>query len=193
VATVVRHRRKTIHLTEKEAIEKVKKQDPTAQRWLYDRYAPLFLAVCRRYVSNLQDAEDIMIEGFYKIFTRLDQYNGKGSFEGWMRRVMVNEALMYLRKKHALTMSVEFDNRLHGSAAQENIVDAMAADDILKLLDQLPTGYRTVFNLYVLEGFKHREIADILDISINTSKSQLIQAKKRLREALIAQNYPGTP
>ncbi|MEL7378046.1 MAG: sigma-70 family RNA polymerase sigma factor, partial [Bacteroidota bacterium] len=115
----------------------------------------------------------------------------QGSFEGWVRRIMVNEALMKLRKKHALKLASDLEDinpNQFSQAAQ--IDDQLARQDILALLDQLPTGYRTVFNLYVIEGYKHREIADMLGISINTSKSQLIVAKKRLREALEKINYP---
>jgi RNA polymerase sigma-70 factor (ECF subfamily) len=167
-------------VTEQELIEKCRRGKRAAQKELYNRYAPILMGLCRRYVRNEVDAEDIMIEGMYKIMTKIGQYKGKGSFEGWMKRIMVNEALMFLRKKHNFTLNIEISNidRPHAVTVE----DELAAKDILKLLDLLPTGYRTVFNLYVLEGYKHREIADILGISINTSKSQLILAKKRLGE-----------
>ena len=112
--------------------------------------------LCKRYVKNREDAEDVMIEGFFKVMTKIDQYHNKGSFEGWIRRIMVNEALMFLRKSNNLNMSVEINNVKIANAI--TVEDELAAEDILKLLDKLPTGYRTVFNLYVIEGYKHREL-----------------------------------
>ena len=148
------------------------------------------LGVCRRYLSRYEDAEDVLVEGFCKVFQNIDQFSGKGSFEGWIRRIMVNEALMFLRKKHALRHAYEIQEH-YDLRSDDNVVARLAADDILAILDRLPVGYRTVFNLYVLEGYKHREIAEELGISINTSKSQLILAKKRLQELLLEVDYPG--
>ncbi|MBR9922673.1 MAG: sigma-70 family RNA polymerase sigma factor [Bacteroidetes bacterium] len=176
-------------MTEQELIEGCKKENRTAQKALYDQYASLMFSICLRYVKNRADAEDVMIEGFYKIMSKINQYSGQGSFEGWMRRVMVNEALMFLRKNSNFKMMVEVDQADRPTVAK--IEHELAAQDILKLLDKLPTGYRTVFNLYVIEGLKHREIADELGISINTSKSQLILAKKRLREMIRYQESSG--
>ena len=169
-------------MTEKQLIDGCRKQSRKAQKLLFDRYSARMLGICRRYVKHTEDAEDVMVEGMYKIMTKIDQYKGKGSFEGWMRRIMVNESLMFLRKKHNFNMSVEISNIEIQSAI--SVEDELAAQDIIVLLDKLPPGYRTVFNLYVLEGYKHREISDLLGISINTSKSQLILAKKRLRELI---------
>ncbi|MCB0707128.1 MAG: sigma-70 family RNA polymerase sigma factor [Saprospiraceae bacterium] len=176
-------------MTEQDLIAGCKKENRVAQKALYDRYSALMFSICLRYVKNYTDAEDVMIEGFYKIMSKIDQYSGQGSFEGWMRRVMVNEALMFLRKNHNFRLTVEIDQTDRPTVA--TIEDELAARDILALLDRLPTGYRTVFNLYVLEGLKHREIAEELGISINTSKSQLILAKKRLQEMILFKESPG--
>lgn len=146
----------------------------------------MFYGLCLRYIKQREIAEDVLMEGFFKVFDKLHTYKGQGSFEGWMRRIIVNEALMHLRKQKHLFVSTEI-NALPIRAVDLTIEDELAAQDILNLLEALPTGYRTVFNLYVIEGFKHREIAEMLDISINTSKSQLILAKKRLRQ-LVKQN-----
>lgn len=176
-------------MTEAALIEACKKEDRRAQQVLFDEYSPRMLGVCKRYVKRHEDAEDVLVEAFFKVLTNLHQYKAEGSFEGWIRRIVVNEALMFLRRSHNFNLTVEIDGmeiRTESMVQQE-----LAAKDILGLLDQLPTGYRTVFNLYVLEGFKHREIAEILDISINTSKSQLILAKKRLQTLLLEMNYPG--
>ncbi|RMG85236.1 MAG: sigma-70 family RNA polymerase sigma factor [Bacteroidetes bacterium] len=170
-------------MTEKELIEACKKEAPAAQKMLWDRYSPTMFGVCKRYVKNREDAEDILVSGFFKVMTKIDQYSGQGSFEGWIRRVIVNEALMHLRKKKKGAFTFEINENID-HVTEVTVEDDLQERDILNLLHQLPNGYRTVFNLYVLEGYKHREIADLLGISINTSKSQLILAKKRLGELL---------
>ncbi len=137
--------------------------------------------VCKRYVKSIESAEDVLVEAFYKVFNKIDMFSNEGSFEGWIRRVVVNESLMFLRKNYRFNEHVEIDE-VPVQAETVNIEDQLSANEILRLLDKLPTGYRTVFNLYVLEGLKHKEIAELLEISINTSKSQLILAKKRLKD-----------
>lgn len=169
-------------MSEQELIALCHKGNRRAQQMLYEKYSPKMFGVCKRYVKSREDAEDVLIEGMYKVLSKINQYSGKGSFEGWIRRIVVNEALMFLRKKHNFKLTVEISNIEVKS--QVNADDALAEQDILSLLNKLPTGYRTVFNLYVVEGFKHREIAEMMGISINTSKSQLILAKKRLRNLL---------
>ena len=164
-------------------ITKCKKQEPEAQKLLYEMYKDQMYAICMRYIKSSQDAEDIFIDAFYKILTKIDHFKGEGSFEGWMRRIMVNESLMFLRKKTNLHMTVEIPATDIADTSDVN-EDEFSYDEIMGILDELPAGYRTVFNLYVFEDFKHREIAEMLGISINTSKSQLILAKKRVLELL---------
>lgn len=168
-------------MTERELIQACKKQNRRAQQELYDRYSPKMFGVCRRYVKNAEEAEDVLVEAFFKVLTKLKMYSGEGSFEGWIRRIVVNESLMNLRKNQKLKMNVEINPNLD-RPTKLTIEDELAAEDILNLLEQLPTGYRTIFNLYIIEGYKHREIAELLGISINTSKSQLILARKRMQE-----------
>lgn len=139
------------------------------------------LGVCRRYVKDPMEAEDVLVEGFFKVMTKIDSYSGEGSFEGWIRRVIINESLMHLRKNSQLRYAEEINPDLD-YREEPTVLDEIAAEEILALLDELPPGYRTVFNLYVVEGYKHREIAEELGISINTSKSQLILAKQRMEE-----------
>lgn len=177
-------------MTEHDYIIACQQQQPLAQRAVYERFAPVMMGVCRRYLHRTEDAEDVLVESFCKVFQHIEQYAGNGSFEGWIRRIVVNECLMFLRKQHALRNAFEIQDNIDLHTDQ-NIVAELAAQDILFLLNQLPVGYRTVFNLYVLEGYKHREIAELMDISINTSKSQLILAKKRLQELLQHIQYPG--
>lgn len=174
-------------MTEEKLIELCKQQDRLAQKQLYDKYAKTMFATCKRYLKNTEDAEEALIEGFYKVLSKIDRYEGQGSFEGWIRRIMINEALMFLRKNYKFYDHIEIEDNLTQDFTV-NIPDKFSESDIMKLLDELPTGCRTIFNLFVLEGYKHREIADILQISINTSKSQLIVAKSRLK-VLFEQNY----
>ena len=175
-------------MTEDLLIERLKMQDRAAQKWFYDRYSPLLFSICRRYLRSREDAEEALVSGMYKIFAQIDSYSGIGSFEGWMRRIVVNESLMMLRKAQNLVFPGD-DLNLIDQADQFSIEAELSAREILELLDQLPPGCRTVFNLYVLEGFKHQEIADALGVSINTSKSQLILAKGKLRGLLKAKGY----
>lgn len=163
-------------------IQGCRNSDAKSQKELYDRYAGLFLSMAVRYTKQYEEAEDVMIHAFYKIFDKIDSYSGDGSFEGWMKRIVVNEALMHIRKRTNLNLAVEISDI--DKPETENVVDDLQYEDLLKLLSELPDGYRTIFNLYVIEGYKHREIAELLGISINTSKSQLILAKKRMRTLL---------
>ena len=168
-------------MTEQEIIQGCKSGDRRAQKALYDKYSAKMFGVCKRYVKSIESAEDVLVEAFYKVFNKIDLFSNEGSFEGWIRRVVVNESLMFLRKNYRFNEHVEIDE-VPVQAESINVEDQLSANEIIRLLDQLPTGYRTVFNLYVLEGLKHKEIAELLEISINTSKSQLILAKKRLKE-----------
>ena len=158
-----------------------KNQEPRAQKMLYQEYSPLMFSIAKRYLKNDEDAEDAMIEGFFKIFTKIKSYKGQGSFEGWMRRIIINECLMKLRKRRNFTLALE---EAYDVGMESTIIPQLAYKDLLNVLSSLPTGYRTIFNLYEIEGYKHREIAEKLGISINTSKSQLILAKKRVRELM---------
>lgn len=177
-------------MTEQEIIAGCRREDRKAQKVLFDRFSPVMFGVCLRYLKTKEDAEDLLVEGLYKAMSKIDQYSGEGSFEGWIRRIVINECLMHLRKKNVLQYSIEIQPNLDHSEEMQIEQELMTAD-LLKLLNELPNGYRTVFNLYVLEGYKHREIADLLGISINTSKSQLILARRRLEDLVIKMKYPG--
>ncbi|HNE28964.1 MAG: sigma-70 family RNA polymerase sigma factor [Saprospiraceae bacterium] len=172
-------------MNETELIERLKAQDRAAQKWLYDRYSPLMFSVCRRYLRSREDAEEALVSGFFKVFDQIEHFAAAGSFEGWIRKIVVNESLMKLRKNNLLVFPGD-EVRAPEAADGFSIEAELSAREILELLDTLPAGYRTIFNLYVLEGFKHQEIADMLGISINTSKSQLILAKEKLRQLLKA-------
>lgn len=167
-------------MEERELISKCIQNDRSAQQDLYNSYAPRIFALIRRYIQDTFIAEDILVESFFKIFTRLSQYSEAGSFEGWMKRIAVNECLMYLRKNKVFHLTIESDNLvLPYEISVESEIDF---EMLSQALDLLPVGYRTVFNLYVLDGYKHKEIAEKLGISVNTSKSQFKLAKERLEK-----------
>ena len=159
-----------------------------AQKALYERFSSKMLGICRRYMSVEADAEDALLNGFYKALSQIDSYEGKGNFEGWIRKIMVNECLMALRKRLRFQEMGELSDVQLRSA--DDPVSIMAAGDLMQMVATLPVGYRTVLNLHAIEGYKHHEIADMLGISINTSKSQLLLAKQKLKSMVGQHIYP---
>ena len=151
------------------------------QEELYRRFSPRMDAVCLRYAGMAEEAQDILQEGFIKIFKKLSTYRGDGSFEGWIRRIFVNTAIEHFRrKKYLQPVTEKEENTLEGNYL--SVLDDLAERDIMALVQQLSPGYRTVFNMYVVEGYTHKEIGDALGISEGTSKSQLSRAKVILQE-----------
>lgn len=151
------------------------------QQALYDRFAAKMYGVSLRYAGSAEEAEDILQEGFIKVFRKIDSFRGEGSFEGWVRRIFVNTAIEYYRKKTYMQPITESEEAsIEGKYI--SVLDRLAEKDIIELIQQLSPGYRTVFNLYVVEGYTHREIADQLGISEGTSKSQLSRAKQILQD-----------
>jgi RNA polymerase sigma-70 factor (ECF subfamily) len=151
------------------------------QEELYRRFSPRMYAVCLRYAGNAEEAEDILQEGFIKVFKKLDSFRSEGSFEGWMRRIFVNTAIEHFRRKrYMMPVTEREENTFEGKYL--SVLDDLAAMDIMALVQELSPGYRTVFNMYVVEGYTHKEIADMLGISEGTSKSQLSRAKVILQD-----------
>lgn len=179
--------RRTKFSKESDLIQGCLKGDHAAQRHLYDSYSGKFLAICIRYLKDREHAEDVMIEGFMKIFDKLSQFQGKGSFEGWMKRIIVTQALMTLRSHRHLMMEVNMENE---SEYQDHNyeLNQLETKDLMKMVADLPVGYRTVFNLYAIEGFSHKEIADLLGVKESTSKSQLNRARNILKEKIASQS-----
>ncbi|EAZ80878.1 RNA polymerase sigma factor [Algoriphagus machipongonensis] len=169
--------------TETGIIQGCLKGDRSAQRHLYDTYSGKFLAICIRYLKDREHAEDVMIEGFMKIFEKLSQYQHKGSFEGWMKRIIVTQALMTLRSNRHLMMEVNMENESQFEDQNYELTH-LETQELLEMVKSLPVGYRTVFNLYAIEGYSHQEIADLLGISVSTSKSQLNRARNVLKEKI---------
>ena len=169
------------------AIEGCKKQDRKSQKFLFDAYSEAMLMLCLRYVRDLNDAEELMLNGFFNFYKHIGRFSyiGDGSISAYLKKVMVNECLMFLRKKGGLLLVNE--GVAEDLAAKSDAIAGIAASEILKLLTSLPDGYRTVFNLYAVEGYNHQEIAKMLDISEGTSKSQLSKARAML-QILVKQN-----
>ncbi|HEX8425637.1 RNA polymerase sigma factor [Hymenobacter sp.] len=157
-----------------------------AQEQLYRRFAPKMLALCLRYVRHRFDAEDVLTRGFVKVFRCLGQFEGKGSLAGWVRRIMVHEALGFLRSQESFTLSIEDCATDHLATDLPTADAALQAADLLRLVQELPAGYRAVFNLCALEGYSHLEVAGLLGISEGTSKSQLSKARAVLQRQVAA-------
>lgn len=173
-------------LSESDLIKGCIEGDRRMQEELYARFAPKMYAVCLRYAGNAEDAQDILQDGFVKIYKNLPKFRGEGSFEGWIRRIFVNTSIEHLRRKTYLKPIAEKEENTI-PYNEKSVLDNLGEKDILKLVKQLSPGYRTVFNLYVVEGYTHKEIGDMLKISEGTSKSQLARARVILQDMVI--NY----
>lgn len=158
--------------------------DHKAQKRLFDALAPKMMAVCMRYMGNREDAEDVLQEGFVSVFTKLDSYTGSGSFEGWARKIFVNTALMHLRKTDALGLSDDIEEARSLHTEEASAVQQIGYKELLKLIAALPPDARTVFNMYVVEGYSHKDIAEQLGCTEATSRSKLQRARVRLQEMI---------
>ena len=177
----------SLHKNYKKLISKSKKGNRNAQYELYELFAPKMLSVCRQYIKNLEVAEEVMLNGFLTMFSHLDSLENQGSFEGWIRRIMVNEAISQLRKKEKLLLKEETE--IENSKDHVVYIEtSLEENEIQKMIDALPEGYKTVFVLYAVEGYKHSEIAELLQISENTSKTQLFKARKMLQKMINKEN-----
>ena len=167
-----------------ELAEACRHGDRASERRLFLSLAPKMMSLCMRYVGDRATAEDLLQEGFVTLFTRLDSYSGKGSFEGWARKIFVNTALMYLRKTDALKLSNDIDMAFGVASEDVPVVGQISYKELLGLISKLPSDARTVFNMYVIEGYSHKDIADALGITEVTSRSKLQRARVRLQEMI---------
>ena len=171
-------------LSEEQLIMACQKNNRLAQKTLYETMSPIMLGVCLRYISDQSEAEHIMIGGMIKMFNNIKKYKKQGLFKNWVRRIIINECLLYIRKNKA--MWIEEDIETANIPPDFDIInDELEVDDLLTLINTLPVGYRMVFNLYAIEGYSHQEISKMLNININTSKSQLSRARKWLQTKLV--------
>jgi len=168
-------------ISDADLIEGCRREDRKMQYELYQRFAPKMYGVCLRYAGNSEEAEDILQEGFIKVFRKIGSFRGEGSFEGWIRRIFVNTAIEHFRRKTYLQPITEKEENTV-EAQYLSVLDSLAERDIISLVQQLSPGYRTVFNMYVVEGYTHKQIAEMLGISEGTSKSQLSRAKLILQD-----------
>ncbi len=171
-----------LHKNESVLIKKAIKNNREAQHVLFEMHAPKMLSVCRYYIKDIQQAEEAMLNGFFKVFKNLKTYKSEGSFEGWIRRIMIRESISYLRQKKRIDFLSEEDVSTYNYS--NSMETDLEVNDIQKLIDDLPEGYRMVFIMYAIEGYKHFEIAELLNISEGTSKSQLFKARKMLQEQI---------
>ena len=171
-----------LHKNESALIKKALKNNREAQHVLFELHAPKMLSVCRYYIKDIQHAEDVMLNGFFKVFSNLNSFKSEGSFEGWIRRIMVRESISFLRQQKKIEFSIE--DLVVKDNYENNINKAIEVEEIQQLIDNLPEGYKLVFIMYAIEGYKHHEIADMLNITEGTSKSQLFKARKMLQEQI---------
>jgi RNA polymerase sigma-70 factor (ECF subfamily) len=169
--------------SESDLIEGCRRGDRRMQQELYERFASKMYGVCLRYAGNNEEAEDILQEGFIKVFNKIATYRGEGSFEGWIRRIFVNTAIEQFRKRIHLQPITEYEENTY-EGKYLSVLDSLAEKDIIELIQKLSPGYRTVFNMYVIEGYTHKQIAEALGISEGTSKSQLSRARQIMQELI---------
>lgn len=173
-------------MNEQQLIEGCKKGDRLAQKELYELHSRKMMGVCLRYVSDRETARDLLQDGFVKVYTSMDSYSGMGSFEGWMRKIFVNCALEYLRKSDVLRDSTDLDSTAELMHPDSSAISDLSAGELMNLVKELPTGFRTVFNLFAIEGYSHKEISEMLNITESTSRSQFTRAKQLLQRRINA-------
>jgi RNA polymerase sigma-70 factor (ECF subfamily) len=172
-------------ISDRQIIDGCARHDRKAQQLLYDKYSRFLLGICMRYVADKAEAEDILQECFLKVFFNIKDFSGTGSFPGWLRKIAVNTAITHYHKNLKFRYHVEIEEYVsHETADNSFDQDDFTAEELYRLLNELPAGYRMVFNLYAIEGYKHKEIAEMLGIDTNTSKSQYSRAKAVLRDKL---------
>jgi RNA polymerase sigma factor (sigma-70 family) len=172
-------------MTDEELIDKCLKGDGRAQKMLFDKFARKMMSVCLRYVSDYEHAEDVLQDGFIKVFKNLDKFKHEGSFEGWIRRTMINTSLDYLRKGKNAPIDTDISEAEYLASDSEKSLSKLREEEIMALVQKMPTGYRTVFNLYAIEGYSHQEIADELGVTESTSKTQYKKARNYLMNIII--------
>lgn len=171
-------------LNEKDLIKGCLEGNRTCQKDLFELYAPKMMSVCRRYARHHLEAQDMMQEGFIKMFKNLDKFSHQGSFEGWLRRIMINTALKKISRKSFKNEEIGIADH-YDNSVDETVVAKMSADELLEMVEELPEGYRLVFNMYVMEGYSHKEIGETLNIGESTSRSQLVKARRILQNKIL--------
>ena len=171
-------------MTDEQIVEGCIKKNAIAQKHLYEKFVRKMMGVCLRYADSTEEAEDVVQNGFISVFENISSFRGTGPLEGWIRRIMVNTALTNIRKNKKLKQNIELESVEFMLPSTSQSSESFEAQDLLKIIQTLPTGFKTVFNLYAIEGYSHKEIGDILGISEGTSKSQLARAKSILQKKI---------
>ena len=169
------------------------RNDTTAQRELYNRYSPKMLSVCYRFAHHREDAEDMLQEGFIKVFSQIHTFQNKGAFEGWIRRIIVHTCINHLKKNKKFNESVDIIHATSVQVREESVPSIVQAKQVVECIRLLPIGYRTVLNLYAIEGYSHKEIGKMLEIEESTSRSQYTRAKAMLEDILIRKRILHKP
>lgn len=173
-------------MDELQLIEGCKEKKRESQKYLYEKYARSMYGVCLRYASTMENAQDLLQDGFIKVFSVIGSYQGKGSFEGWLKRVFINLALEGLRKEKAITATEDINNIPDiADFDDDEKINNISEDDLMAMIQELPKGYKMVFNLYAIENLSHKEIAQMLNIAEGTSRSQYIRARQILQEKVL--------
>ncbi len=173
-------------MADNELIKRLQKEDQRAFKELFDRYSPMLMGMAIRYARNEADAADILQEAFVRVHQKIGDYEGKGSFEGWLKRILVNTAINFVNKRNKERDRRDDETDMEGVELKDHeLPDDMGQEELLNALNSLPDGYRSVFNLVVFEGYEHQEVAEMLGITAGTSQSQLFKAKKMLRKKLV--------
>lgn len=180
-------------MTEQSILAGCLQNDPVAQRELYNRYSPKMLSVCYRFAQSREDAEDMLQEGFIRIFTQIHTFQNKGAFEGWIRRIIVHTCINFLKKYKKFNDSIDLGYAEYLQVKEETVPSIMQAKQVVECIRLLPVGYKTVLNLYAIEGYNHKEIAEMLDIEESTSRSQYTRAKTMLEGILIKKKILEKP
>lgn len=180
-------------MTEQAILVGCLQNDASAQRELFNRYSPKMLSVCYRFSQSREDAEDMLQEGFIKIFTQIHTFENRGAFEGWIRRIIVHTCINFLKKNKKFNASIDLEHAGFLEVKEETMPSIMQARQIIECIRLLPLGYKTVLNLYALEGYSHKEIAEMLDIEESTSRSQYTRAKSMLEMILVKKRIIDRP
>ena len=180
-------------MTEEAILKGCLENDATAQRELYNKFSPKMLSVCYRFAHNREDAEDMLQEGFIKVFTQIHSFENRGAFEGWIRRIIVHTCINILKKNKKFNESVDIIHATGLQIREETVPSVIQAKQVVECIRMLPIGYRTVLNLYAIEGYSHREIAGMLGIEESTSRSQYTRAKAMLEDILVRKKILQIP
>jgi RNA polymerase sigma-70 factor (ECF subfamily) len=171
-------------MNEQQLIDGCRKGERLAQKELYDKYSRKMMGVCLRYVNDRETARDVLQDGFVKVFSNISAFTGEGSFEGWMRKIFVNSALEYLRRTDVLRDAVALDDTFELADPDHSALSAITANELLEMVQSLSSGFRTVFNLFAIEGYSHKEVSEMLGITESTSRSQYTRAKQLLQRKI---------